>query len=370
MPDVATGADGRFVVVWQDRKGDAESVSVMARIFDAAGKPRSGQIQVGSHVPVPFGLERVSVAMAPDGRFVVVWAGGLEDPFAVFGRRFAADGSPLGARFRLAESERNQETPDVAMAPDGSFVTVWTQGVEGTAEINTDIFLRRFGPDGRPLGPAVDAIDAYEEQSEPRVALRPDGGFVVVCQDFRSQTYDVLAQVFSRSAEPISDELEVTDKGEAQLEQAVAVASDGRFAIAWTDRIGDGPSGTEESSGVGIRFYAADGSALGPGGRVNVFRSGVQASPAVSALPNRGFLVLWTSGADQDGDGFGIFARVYALNGTPRGREFRINLNRTGSQTSPAVAVAPNGKGAAVWVGPDGDGSSIFARLVGPSQAQ
>jgi len=269
-----------------------------------------------------------------------------------------------------AESERSQETPDVAMASDGSFVTVWTQWVEGDAEVNTDIFFRRFDPDGRPLGPAAAAIAAYEEQSEPRVALRPDGGFVVAWQDFRSQTYDVGAQIFSRSGEPAGDELVVNSTGDTQREQAIAVASDGRFAIAWTNAVGDSPFGTEGASGVAARFYAADGSPLGPEGRVNVFRDGVQASPAISALQNRGFLVIWTSGAAQDGDGFGIFARVYAANGTPRGREFRINLNRTGSQVSPALAVAPNGKGAAVWVGPDGEGASIFARLVGPPRAQ
>ncbi len=208
MPDVATGADGRFVAVWQDGRGDTEPISVMARIFDAAGKPRSGEILVTRHVSVPF-LERLSVAMAPDGRFVVVWAGGQENPYLIFGRRFAADGRPLGPRFPLAQSERTQETPDVAMAPDGSFVTVWTQWGEGTAEVNTGIYLRRFGPDGRPLGPAVVAIDAYEEQSAPRVALRPDGSFVITWQDWRRQTYAVMARLFSRSGVAIGDELVV-----------------------------------------------------------------------------------------------------------------------------------------------------------------
>ncbi|HEX7180243.1 MAG TPA: hypothetical protein VF756_00265, partial [Thermoanaerobaculia bacterium] len=149
----------------------------------------------------------------------------------------------------------------------------------------------------------------------------------------------------------------------------VAMAADGRFAVVWTDWAADStrdPSlNFEDAYGIGARFYAADGVPLGPEIFVNAFLSGIQTAASVTALQNGGFLVLWASGAGQDGDEYGIFARVYGADGRPRGREVRINLNRTGSQHAPAVAVAPNGKGVAAWNGPDGDRNGVFARLIG-----
>lgn len=381
LPDVATAADGRFVVVWQEGGhglDDSQPVLVKARLFDAAGKPRGGEILVARHQrPLIAGR---AVAMAPDGRFVVVWGGGAKNPDLVFGRRFAADGRPLGPRFRLAQNEDGQDSPDVAMAPDGSFVAVWSQAVEkedpeDPDEFAIDVFVRRFGSDGRPLGPEAVAIGGYDEQSVPRVALRPDGGFVVACQTYGGEGsfYDVLARLFSPSGAPAGDEFLVNDGPHPEVSQhgaAVAVAADGRFAVAWTDWSADSdrnPSLDDllDFTGVAIRFYAADGTPLGPGRFVNVFLPGEQTSAAVSALQTGGFLMLWTSGAGQDGDALGIFGRVYGADGKTRGREFRINLNRTGPQFAPALSVAPNGKGAAVWNGPDGDGFGVFARLIG-----
>lgn len=380
ISDVATAADGRFVVVWQEGGGglDYETpVSVKARLFDAAGRPRSGEIQVARHKRPHFAGQ--AVAMAPDGRFVVVWGGGTENPNLVFGRRFAADGRPLGPRFPLARNIDYQDLPDVAMAADGSFVAVWTQGVEpedptDPHEVSVDIYFRRFGADGRPLGPEALAMGGYEEQSEPQVAIRPDGSFLIACNDYggESSFYDVDARLFGRSGAPLGDIFQVND-GLVEVTQhgpSLAVAPDGRFAIAWTDWAADfnkDPSlqGTEDYTGVAIRFFAADGTPLGPGRSVNVFLRGPQTEAAVSALPNGGFLMLWTSGAGQDGDGLGIFGRVFGADGKTRGQEFRVNLNRTGSQLGPALSIAPNGKGVAIWSGPDGDRTGVFARLIG-----
>ena len=372
LPDVATAADGRFVVVWQegDARPDSKTpVSVKARIFDAAGKPRGGEIQVASHVPTYYPWPRV--AMAPDGRFVVVWGGGKEDMGIAFGRRFAANGSPQGQPFRLAKI-RGQDSPDVAMAADGSFVAAWTQGVEGDDEVNTDVYFRRFGANGRPLGPEAVAIEGYDEQSEPQIALRPNGDFVIVCLKW-VDPYDIAARIFSRDGTPLSDSFQVNDgptEDSSQVEPAVTVAPDGRFAVVWADRFADYHRGgtnfdTDDPTGVGLRVFAADGTPLGPSLFVNNFVRGTQGTPVVSTLRNGGFLVAWTSGASQDGDEFGIFSRVYSPDGQPKGREFRININRAGSQALPTLAIAPNGQGVAAWQGPDGDKTGIFARLIG-----
>jgi hypothetical protein len=381
-PDVATAADGRFVVVWQEGGDNTDYVTpvlLKARLFDAAGKPRSGEILVARHKRAL--MPGHAVAMAPDGRFVVVWGGGTENPDLVYGRRYAADGRPLGPRFPLARNTDHQDTPDVAMAADGSFVAAWTQGVEkedpdNFDEIAVDVFFRRFNADGRPFGPETLAIGGYDEQSEPRVAIQPDRSFIIACNAYggESSFYDVDARLFDRFGTPLGDAFQVNDSPHPEVTQigpSIAVAADGRFAITWTDWAGDQGRDPDLSwhdqsfTGVMIRFYAADGAPLGPGRSVNAFLPGEQGGAAVSALQNGGFLVLWTSGANQDGDGLGIFGRVFGADGKTRGQEFRVNLNRTGWQAGPALSIAPNGKGAAVWTGLDDDRYGIFSRLIG-----
>ncbi|MEP7011008.1 MAG: hypothetical protein ABJC13_11855, partial [Acidobacteriota bacterium] len=66
------------------------------------------------------------------------------------------------------------------------------------------------------------------------------------------------------------------------------------------------------------------------------------------------------------GDGTGIFERQFAADGRRLGNETRINLARAGDQFSPAVALAPNGRGIVAWTGPDGEGGGIFARRFAP----
>jgi hypothetical protein len=383
LPDVATAADGSFVVAWRLWNGSSQPGYIMARLFDAAGRPRSGDIQVARVTPRIFGGP--SVAMAPDGRFVVVWTGGQEDPTLAFGRRYAADGTPLGARFRLARiSGQADGIPDVAMHADGSFVAVWAQDVRREGVPDLDIYVRRFRADGKPRGPERPLVSGELEENGPRIALRPEGGFALAWQAWGGEGsfYDIRAQLFSDDGAPRSDELAVNEGspfGEAsQHSPDVAVATDGSFAVVWTDTSGDldgsfDPEDGQKATGVRIRFYDADAIPLGPESAANTHTSGPQEFPAIDALPNGGYLAIWVSGprqfdqpaTGQDGDGFGLFGRAFTAEGTRQGREFRVNAQPAGSQYLPALSLAPNGKGAAAWM-ISGEDSEVFVRRIGP----
>lgn len=382
--DVATAPDGRFVVVWQD--GDRlppqqVPVSVKARLYDAAGQPRGGEILIARHKPTSWA--RPSVGMAADGSFVVVWRGSLEEAEAGFGRRFDANGRPLGARFRLSRSTApGQEEPDVAVAPDGNFVAVWTQPVEGEFEVNTDIYFRRFAPNGRARGPEAVAIDGNEEQSGPQVTFRPDGSFIVTGQDYNGEGgfFDIQARLFSPTGAPLGEIFDVNEgpfREVSQFSADVAAAADGSFAITWTDRGADIERGDpeaisdEDHTGVAVRFYAADGTPKGATRLVNTYFPGFQGSSTIAALPGGGFRIAWTSAGDQDGSGTGIFSQIYTANGEPQvSRERPVNLERTGDQYAPTLAIGPNGLGAIVWIDAEPGQpreTDIVARRIGRS---
>jgi hypothetical protein len=74
LPDVAADAAGNFVVVWESSTSagnDASARSIQARRYRADGVPLGDQFQVNTQT---LGEQtNAALAMAPDGRFVVVW---------------------------------------------------------------------------------------------------------------------------------------------------------------------------------------------------------------------------------------------------------------------------------------------------------
>ncbi len=119
-----------------------------------------------------------------------------------------------------------------------------------------------------------------------------------------------------------------------------------------------------DSWGIFARRYDASGSAVGDVFRVNSFSTGAQSAPAVAAVPEGGFVVVWQSEA-QDGDGLGIYARRFGDNGAA-GEERKVNAYTAGNQMKPVVATVP-GSVFVAWQseGQDGDSWGVYGRLLG-----
>ena len=135
--DVATAADGRFLVVWEDVASGGQGSDVLARFFTAAGEPSSGQIQLVSGAADGLRHRNAQVESAGDGTFVVVWiAAEAAGPSAeIRGQRYDANGAPLGTRFIVSPSGTVRgSVADLAMATDGRFAVVWNRAnSSGTA---------------------------------------------------------------------------------------------------------------------------------------------------------------------------------------------------------------------------------------------
>jgi hypothetical protein len=115
-PAIALSDAGRFFVVW--RREIATVRSIWGRYFEADGTPMGQEFQIdeGNGAVSP-----PEVAMGADGFAVVVWehAGGIH------GHLFDDGGASLG-RIALADGPGDGE-PSVAMMADGGFVAVWTR---------------------------------------------------------------------------------------------------------------------------------------------------------------------------------------------------------------------------------------------------
>jgi hypothetical protein len=87
------------------------------------------------------------------------------------------------------------------------------------------------------------------------------------------------------------------------------------------------------------------------------------------------FLVVWHTCLDKgDGNGCGVFGRLFRATGDPAGDEFGLASTVINDQTRPSAAALPSGAFAVAWTDrslapPDTSGSAVRARIIYPAGA-
>lgn len=192
--DVTANNNGAYVVVWRDDSNDR----IRGRAFHANGTPvASSDFQAGPLSQSAKNFEP-NVGVKDDGTFIVVWressAGGI------VAQKFNSDQTPNGTPYVITtKSSGVQYAPSIAMAPDGKYVVVWRDSGYG----NDEVAARLFDAAGQPLGndfivPENPAGDEFECSS----AMDDAGNFLVVYKDRDGQT-SIAARYFSVAPPPV-----------------------------------------------------------------------------------------------------------------------------------------------------------------------
>jgi hypothetical protein len=138
----------------------------------------------------------------------------------------------------------------------------------------------------------------------------------------------------------------------------VASATGGGFLVAW-NRIGDG-----EGTGVFARVYDVAGNPIGAEFMVNTYTLYSQLFPAVAADASGRFVVVWSS--YQDGGEYGVFGQRFNSAGGKIGGEFQVNSHTEYTQGYQGASVSAGAAGDFVvaWSSyyQDGYGWGVFAQ--------
>ena len=363
-PAVAADSLGRMVVVWQSEGeiGDPDG-SVEGQRYAADGTPQGAQFRANSFTSGFQGA--ASVARRPSGEFVVVWqsatSSGNDNSFnSIQARRFAADGTPLGAEFQVnAYTTYFQNAPDVAVDDAGEFIVVWqSRGSFGNDQDGDSVQGRRFSAIGVPLGAEFQVNnDTTGYQTRPRVAASPAGDFWVVYQTAAAVAPDpdwsVQARFYDATGTPWGGSFTLnTFTSGIQSNPEVAADDAGNFLAVW-----ESPDSPGTDTDLSIQGYLLNslGEPLGDDFQVNTHTTGNQFWPVVTGYANFGFVVSWESGSTGGTDtSSSIQARQLA---GPLSSDFQVNTFTPSIQTYPAVAADPRGNFVVVWSS-DGSGAS------------
>ena len=170
-PDIAAQPGGTYTVVWE--------------INDTIRSRRYGSddVPLGSEKPVSTldeNEQTPAVAAAPDGSLVVAWKSGNASE-SIAAQRLAANGDKALGQITVPASLSGESgPPDVAVAADGRFVVVWATEDGG-------LKARRFLANGSPapegevlVAPAADA----DGQAEPAVTIDAAGRVFIAWSDY------------------------------------------------------------------------------------------------------------------------------------------------------------------------------------------
>ncbi|MEM9557957.1 MAG: hypothetical protein AAGC60_27105 [Acidobacteriota bacterium] len=360
FPAVAMAADGDFVIAWESGGDhDTSGFGVFARLFDADTAPESGELAVNTFVT--DNQWEPAVAFGPTGDFVVVWESEGQDGslFGVYAQRFDAAGMPLGDEIPVnTTTAADQEFAEVAVAADGRFLVVWeSDGQDGSFG---SIVARLFGADGAPLtGEIAVNTTTLDNQNDPVVVAVANGFRIAWESDAVDGSGEaVVMRSFDLDAMPTSGEVTVNLSTSGDQEDPdLAVLADGRFAVVWES---DGQDGDGES--VVARVFAADGTALTGELVLNQTILGDQQDPRLTALGADSFAAAWVGPAP--GGILDVWLRRFDVDALELGDEIRVTAPAAAPNDVPDLAADGNGSLVTSWLSftGDGDGAGVFAR--------
>ncbi len=351
--------EGDFVAVWESLETDGSGIGVYAQRFEADGD------QVGNPVIVNTTTDgnqsRPALATDGSGKVVIAWqsenaSGGAYDVFYRSGDFATAGDDWLGAAEVQVNvgTDGNQTAPSVAMDPNGNFVIVW-QTDANLAATGRDV-VGRYGNLSSGLGGTTDTVISAEvgDEGSPDTAMAAtsgDGsGRIIVAWtgpgpvgEEGEATNVVRGTVFGydgafTSIAPVdaahTNYQLSADAQNDQVNPDVAMAADGRFVLAWQ---AEGGKGT--GSDVFSRRFLASGDGIGTINEpVNTTVAEPQRGPSIGIDADANYLIAWQS-QGQDERSWGIVARAFNSDGTEAKAEYIVNVNMQGPQTNPAVGV-------------------------------
>jgi hypothetical protein len=299
FPSVAMAPSGAFVVVWTEAEGQWP-IEMVGRRYDPTGSPAGPEYLIAGDTTA--GAATAGVASDQDGNFVVLWDA-FDEPntsSSVFGRRFAADGSPRGSEFRVnASTTQKAFARGLAANPAGDFLVLW--GTEDGAA-----WARPYSAAGSPTAHEVLVSSRSDSVS---AAMDGAGAFVVVWSEHLiSENFagPLRARRYDAGGIPVS-EWRITDQSDP-FEPAVAIDPAGGFAISWVafDDI-------TTNRTILVRRASPELTSVGPELQVNEPRFGYKRNPRIVPLGGGRFVIAYESDGIDGGGFVSIAARLYAF---------------------------------------------------------
>ena len=359
VPDISINSGGGYVT-WHDNAIDSHGLGVGARYLDSTFSPGLfGSFQVNNQT---LGDQiRPQVVTLANGGAAFVWEGGTNGAHNIF-VRFLTPGRVFATTNDIrvnVYTNGTQSTPALAQLPNGNVIVAWNSlRQDGNMQ---GIFARILNANGQFITTPFQ-VNQYTNfnQRNPAVAVSSNGTVVISWVSERQSngsSVDFMMRRYDSTGQPLSDEVRVSTGTTICANPMASFRQSGGLTFVWAQRT------TVDDDGWDIfaRNFAADGTSTNPPVVINTYRYGAQYSPKISTLGSRQ-LVVWTS-LGEDGSQEGVFARMLT-DGFPAGEPFRVNTRTVSRQLNPVVGNDGSNHFVVVWASFTGvaNGMDLFAQ--------
>ena len=359
-PSVTTLADGGWLVTWMSGDQDGSGWGIYGQRYSSTGAIVGGEFKVNSYTA--GSQQDPSVTSLADGGWLVTWSSDGQDgsSYGVYGQRYNNSGATVGSEFQVnTYSDYYQYMSSATSLADGGWVVVWcSTGQDGSYE---SVHGQRYNSSGGIVGGEFQ-VNVYSDywQNFPVVTALSDGGWLVVWQSYSQEggNFGIYGLRYNSAGVAVGSEFHVnTYTSSEQTNPSVTSLADGGWLITWQS--------DQEGSGWGIygQRYNSVGVAVGDEFRANSYTADSQIYPSATALADGGWLITWQSDS-QDGSSYGVYGQRYNSSGATVGSEFQVNVYNSGRQREPSVTALPDGGWLIVWQSDnqDGSGDAIYGQ--------
>jgi len=279
--------------------------------------------------------------------------------YAQFLNRTGKVGNEIRVNNETADS---QMLPDAVVLENGDYVVVWQSlGQDGAGN---GVYSQRFNSLGEKIGYEY-RVNNYTVGSQylPTITALKPNGYVIIWQSSGQDESDngIFGQIFNNEAEKIGQEFAVNNYTlNSQHAPAVTALSNGGFVVVWASFEQD-----ESNDGVVAQWFNSAGVKEGREFIVNNHTINSQTHPAITTLTNDHVVIVWQS-EGQDGFTFGIFGQQFDEEGQKVHDEFQVNHVVEGEQTDASIATLSDSHFVVTWrsgSGQDGSNDGVFGQI-------
>lgn len=347
LPDIARLSNDTFVVAWTSHQDPGSSEGIYATIFNTTGHNITSEFRVNTELN--DAQLNPSIVGLTENLFVIAWESMNQDGdhAGVYAKLFNSTGNNVTGEFRVnINTPGYQNEPSVAKLTDNKFVVTWSSA-NGDSD-GYGILARIFNGTGDALTGELPVNDhEVSNQRHPSVVGLNGTHFAVTWSSANQDgnNYGVFGTVLDDSGTNTTYEFQVnTYTTGAQEYSEIARLNETTFVITWES---DGQDGDGE--GVYSRVFNASGGAISGELPMNNYTTNDQYSPNICGLGVDKFLVTWQSVAQDPLSSTGVYGTIFDLMGQNLTHEFRVNTHISDIQGSPAVTSLNDTTAVVTW---------------------
>ncbi|WP_337014687.1 beta strand repeat-containing protein [Leclercia sp. AS011] len=297
-PQIATLADGGYIVTWYISGGDG----IYVQRFDNTGVAVSNTLPLA--VPGSYSNASPQITVLDNGGYVVTWQAYTSGDYHIYVQQFDATGtgsSPVVLDGITGNSSSYETQPQITALTGGGYVVTWSGFDYNSSNYDSSTWVQQFDATGAKVGTAVE-LDGLSNGSNggnytyPYVAALADGGYAITWMEYDttngSWDYTVYVQQFTAGGSKVGAAVQLdaphnNTSNNYDENPRITALGDGGYVVTWMGNNGSSPD-------IYVQKFNASGVAVGDIVRMEASGGAIDQFPQVTAVGVDGeYMVTW-----------------------------------------------------------------------------